>query len=156
MSNGPEEIPGVIAPPPLIYVIPLAFGLLLHRIWRVRALPGGLARLLGLALLAPGLAIMRAGLLELRRAGTDVDPRRPVTALVTTGPYRFSRNPLYLALTLVYAGITLLANTLWAVLLLPPLLIVMRRGVIDREECYLAGRFGQEYRDYRARVRRWF
>jgi protein-S-isoprenylcysteine O-methyltransferase Ste14 len=74
---------------------------------------------------------------------------------VTGGPYRFTRNPLYLSLTLIYGGITALANALPAALLLPVVLQVMRRGVIEREERYLEGKFGDEYLNYKARVRRW-
>jgi protein-S-isoprenylcysteine O-methyltransferase Ste14 len=84
-----------------------------------------------------------------------VDPREPTTAIVTGGPYRFTRNPLYLSMTLVYAGITALANALPAALLLPAVLAFMRRGVIEREERYLERKFGDEYMDYKARVRRW-
>jgi protein-S-isoprenylcysteine O-methyltransferase Ste14 len=79
----------------------------------------------------------------------------PTTALVTGGPYRISRNPIYLALTLVYLGLALAWGSLWPVVLLAPLLIVMRYGVIGREERYLEARFGDAYRAYRAAVRRW-
>ncbi|MFI5210728.1 MAG: methyltransferase family protein, partial [Gemmatimonadales bacterium] len=68
---------------------------------------------------------------------------------------RFSRNPMYVGMTLLYLGIALWANSLWPLLLLPAVLVVMRRGVIAREEAYLERRFGDEYRSYRARVRRW-
>jgi protein-S-isoprenylcysteine O-methyltransferase Ste14 len=84
-----------------------------------------------------------------------VDPREPTTAVVTDGPYRFTRNPLYLSMTLIYVGITALANALAPVLLLPVVLQVMSRGVIEREEHYLERKFGAEYLSYKARVRRW-
>ena len=84
-----------------------------------------------------------------------MSPYEPTTALVTEGPYCFTRNPLYLGLTLTYGGISALANALWATLLLPFVLVVMRRGVIDREERYLERAFGEEYIRYKARVRRW-
>ena len=77
------------------------------------------------------------------------------TALVINGPFQFTRNPLYLSLTLVYSGIALLVNAFWALLMLPFVLLVMRQGVIDREECYLERKFGEEYLRYKARVRRW-
>jgi protein-S-isoprenylcysteine O-methyltransferase Ste14 len=75
--------------------------------------------------------------------------------MVVEGPYRVTRNPIYLAFTLLYAGITVLVNALWAALLLPFVLAIMRRGVIDREERYLERRFGDDYLRYKARVRRW-
>ena len=91
----------------------------------------------------------------MRRAGTNVNPRDPTTAIVVEGPFRFSRNPLYLSLILAYLGITLLVNALWPLLLLPPLLVVLHWGVIAREERYLEAKFGESYRVYKARVRRW-
>ena len=157
MSDAPENAdnPGVVAPPPLIYSGALAIGLLANRRYRLAFLPRGLSRVLGWPLLAGGLAIGALGFREMKRAGTNVDPREPTTAIVTGGPYRFTRNPLYLSMTLMYGGITTLANALPAALLLPIVLHVMRRGVIEREERYLEGKFGDEYLDYKARVRRW-
>jgi protein-S-isoprenylcysteine O-methyltransferase Ste14 len=158
MSDDAREAPdnpGVIAPPPLIYAGALAIGLLVNRLYPIAFLPRGLSRVLGWPLIVGGLVIGSLGFREMKRAGTNVDPREPTTAIVTEGPYRFTRNPLYLCLTLVYAGISALANALWAVLLLPGVLAVMRRGVIEREERYLERKFGDEYVNYKARVRRW-
>jgi protein-S-isoprenylcysteine O-methyltransferase Ste14 len=158
MSDDAREAPdnpGVIAPPPLIYAGALAIGLLVNRLHPIAFLPRVLSRVLGWPLIVGGLVIGSLGFREMKRAGTNVDPREPTTAIVTEGPYRFTRNPLYLCLTLVYAGISALANALWAVLLLPGVLAVMRRGVIEREERYLERKFGDEYVNYKARVRRW-
>ena len=151
MTDAPENAdnPGVIAPPPLIYAGALAVGLLANRRYHLAFLPRGLSRVLGWPLIAGGLAVGYLGFSEMKRAGTNVDPREPTTAIVTGGPYRFTRNPLYLSMTLIYAGITALANAL------PAALAVMRRGVIEREERYLEGKFGDAYLDYKARVRRW-
>lgn len=97
-----------------------------------------------------------SGAWALRRAGTTISVDRPTTAIVASGPYRYSRNPLYVALTLLYLGLGAAAlNTLWALVLLPPLLVVIQRGVIEREERYLERKFGEEYRRYKRRVRRW-
>ena len=84
-----------------------------------------------------------------------MNPNEPATALVTDGPFRFSRNPLYLAFTLLYSGVAVVANALWAALPLPIILVVIQRGVIDREERYLERRFGTAYRQYKDGVRRW-
>jgi protein-S-isoprenylcysteine O-methyltransferase Ste14 len=92
----------------------------------------------------------------LQAAGTNVNPALPATAIVDSGPFRFSRNPLYLALTLVYVGLTLAFNTWWGIVVLVPLLIIMHRGVVLREERYLEQKFGETYRQYRAKVRRYF
>jgi protein-S-isoprenylcysteine O-methyltransferase Ste14 len=157
MSDAPgnADNPGVIAPPPLIYAGALAIGLLANRRYRLAFLPRGLRRVLGWPLIFGGLVIGILGVREMKRAGTNVDPRESTTAIVTGGPYRFTRNPLYLSMTLIYGGITTLANALPAALLLPIVLAIMRRGVIEREERYLERKFGDEYLDYKARVRRW-
>jgi len=80
---------------------------------------------------------------------------KPTTALVTEGPFRYSRNPIYLALTLLYVGVALLINALWILLLVVPAVLVLRYGVIAREEAYLTRKFGEAYRQYMAQVRRW-
>jgi protein-S-isoprenylcysteine O-methyltransferase Ste14 len=154
-APGNADNPGVIAPPPLIYAGALATGLLANLLSPIPFLPRGLSRVLGWPLIVGGLVIGSLAFREMKRAGTNVDPREPTTAIVTEGPYRFTRNPLYLCLTLVYAGISAITNALWSILLLPLVLLVMRRGVIEREERYLEGKFGGEYLDYKARVRRW-
>jgi protein-S-isoprenylcysteine O-methyltransferase Ste14 len=157
MSDAPgnADNPGVIAPPPLIYAGALAVGLLVNWLYPIPFLPRGLRRVLGWPLIFGGLAIGALGFREMNRAGTNVDPREPTTAIVTGGPYRFTRNPLYLSMTLIYCGITALANALPAALLLPADIAVMRRGVIEREERYLERKFGGEYLNYKGRVRRW-
>ena len=101
------------------------------------------------------LALGGTGLWALRRAGTSQNPRRPTTALVVSGPFRISRNPLYLSLLCLYVGIALFVNGLWLFLLAIPLVAVLRLGIIAPEERYLERKFGDEYRRYRSRVRRW-
>lgn len=153
-SESGRKTAGVLAPPPLIYLLPLVAGLLLHR-WRpVTLLAPRLAVLAGIICILPALVALPA-LLAFRRAGTRAEPWHPTTALVTTGPYRFSRNPMYLGFTLLYLGIGLLANSVWPLLLLPLVIVVMYFGVIVREEAYLERLFGDAYRSYRQRVRRW-
>ena len=152
--NGRDN-PGVIAPPPLIYAAGLAAGLLANRLDPTPLLPGALSKVLGWPLVAGGLSLGPWGFRELRRAGTNVDPYHPTTAIVEGGPYRFTRNPLYVGMALVYAGVSARANALPAALLLPVVLHLVDRGVIKREERYLEGKFGEEYRRYKGRVRRW-
>jgi protein-S-isoprenylcysteine O-methyltransferase Ste14 len=91
----------------------------------------------------------------MRRAGTPASPYKPVSHMVTEGPFHYTRNPGYLAMTMIYTGIASLANALWAILLLPVVLIGIQRGVIEREERYLEHKFGEEYLCYKAQVRRW-
>jgi protein-S-isoprenylcysteine O-methyltransferase Ste14 len=146
--------PGVVAPPPAIYAAALVVGLVLDRVWHVHVLPPGVARVLGPLLLALSLVGLPA-ILAFRRHRTSPNPYRPSTTLVTDGPYRLSRNPMYVGFTLMYLGVALWADALWPLVLLPVVLLVMQRGVIVREERYLETVFGDEYRAYRARVRRW-
>jgi protein-S-isoprenylcysteine O-methyltransferase Ste14 len=82
-------------------------------------------------------------------------PVRPATALITEGPFRFTRNPLYLSLALLYLGIALGLGVLWPIVLLPALMLLVQQLVVLREEAYLESRFGDAYRTYRKRVRRW-
>jgi protein-S-isoprenylcysteine O-methyltransferase Ste14 len=98
---------------------------------------------------------MAAGVLQFKRHGTPVPTDQPTTALVTTGVYGFSRNPLYLALTAIYLGIGLLLPSLLVLALVVPVLILMHYGVVVREEAYLERKFGEPYRAYKKRVRRW-
>lgn len=154
MASGERDVPGVVAPPPLIYAAGLLLGWGLQRLWPRPWLPASWARPLGFVLLFAGL-IGIAGVVAFRRAGTTPNPWRPTTSLVTGGPYRFTRNPMYVGFTLWYLAATSLANALWPLLLLPLVLLVMQRGVIAREESYLRRLFGRQYEEYAARVRRW-
>ncbi len=147
--------PGVITPAPLIYAGALAAGLLANLRLRLSFLPRRLARTLGPLLAVVGFTVGLLGFREMRRAETNVDPYKPATAVVTEGPYRFTRNPMYVGFTLMYLGISALANALVPILLLPAVFAVMRRGVIEREERYLERKFGDEYLEYKGRVRRW-
>jgi protein-S-isoprenylcysteine O-methyltransferase Ste14 len=106
-------------------------------------------------LLVAGFALAGLALRAFRSAGTHVEPYLPATALVTTGPYRITRNPIYIGMTAVYLGAGLLSDSLWILLLALPVLGIMHFGVVLREEAYLAAKFGGRYRDYARRVRRW-
>ena len=156
-DGGPDgaDNPGVVAPPPLIYAGALAAGLLANALYPVGFLPRGVSRALGWPMVLLGLAIGLLGFREIKRAETNVDPYKPTTAIVAAGPYRYTRNPIYVGMTLLYGGISALANALLPILLLPAVLAVMRRGVIEREERYLERKFGDEYLRYKRRVRRW-
>src|SRR6185437_783921 len=102
-----------------------------------------------------GAGLARAFFRALVGGGTTVSPYSASKALVSSGPYRFSRNPGYLGMALVFAGISLMTSSVWALVALVPTLAVIEFGVIHREERYLERTFGEEYRAYRARVRRW-
>ena len=150
-----RDDPGIKVPPPLIYLVPLVSGLLLDGRRRLPFLPRRAARALGWPLVVGGAALNAWFLRTIREADVPIRTDRPVPRLTTQGPFRYSRNPSYLALAIIYAGIATLRNSLWAVLLLPLVLIVIQREVIGREERYLERAFGEEYLAYKARVRRW-
>ena len=156
-SPGPAALdaPGVIAPPPLIYLFFLMAGLALEALLPSASIPGVVRWAVGAALLVAGFVLARAFVAAFNRAGTAFDPRRPTTAIVTSGPYRLTRNPGYLGFTLVYAGIAVLAGALWPFATLVPALVLVDRAVIAREERYLERKFGEEYARYKRRVRRW-
>src|SRR3989440_4441180 len=154
-QNELPDNPGVIAPPPLIYAGPLAVGLLLNLKFPMRFLPRKVAAILGVTLIGASVGLVSQAYQRMRRAGTNVDPYEPATVLVTEGPFKFTRNPLYLSVTLFYAGVATLVNALWAMLLLPIVLFVVNREVIEREERYLERKFGEQYMKYKGRVRRW-
>jgi protein-S-isoprenylcysteine O-methyltransferase Ste14 len=149
--------PGVIAPPPLLYAGALGIGLavdfLLFRL--STGIPASIRYALAALLLAAALALGISAMNLFRRAGTNAQPWRPTTTIVADGVYAFTRNPMYLATTLLYMAISIAADSAIALLLLIPLLIVMHYGVIVREERYLKAKFGDDYRRYKSTVRRW-
>lgn len=148
---------GVIAPPPFLFAGALALGLIVQAVIPRPILSRAAVGLVaGGLLIAVGLPLSVIVVLLFRRAGTPVSPRRPSRRLVVAGPYRFSRNPDYLGQALLYGGVALMLNALWLLLMLVPVLILVRYGVIARDERYLENLFGEDYRRYRQRVRRWF
>lgn len=145
-------------PPPAVFLAGLGLGFLLQRRFPLPfAAPGNpLPRLLGAMLILGSGALALWGFRTFRHARTTVRPDRPASALLTSGPFRLSRNPLYLSLSLLQAGMALLADALWPALMLLPVLLVIRFHVIAREERHLAARFGADYQAYCRAVRRWF
>ncbi len=145
-------------PPPLIYALPLALGLWLHHVIPLADVPAGVGsvvRRAGIVLVVLALGLTLWAITAFRSMGTSVVPVQPATALVLRGPYRVSRNPMYLAMALLYAGVSLWTLAAWSLLFLPLVLVIIQRSVIRREEAYLTRRFGDEYRRYLAQVRRW-
>lgn len=145
----------VIALPPFIYGAALVLGLLIHFVYPVHIVSRRPALWLGIVLILASILIVVSALRALAHAKTTFDVRKATTAIVTDGPYRFSRNPMYLAATLLYLAIGSFINSLWLVLTVIPLLVVIQEGVVKREEQYLERKFGQEYMRYKIQVRRW-
>jgi protein-S-isoprenylcysteine O-methyltransferase Ste14 len=152
-----QDNAGVIAPPPLLYGAALAVGLALDfLLLRVpTGLPAAVRFGLATAFVLAALVLIGGALTGFRRAGTPAAPWHPSTAIVTDGVYGYTRNPMYVAMTLVYGAIALAADSLITLLVLVPLLIVVHYGVVLREERYLERKFGDAYRRYTSTVRRW-
>ena len=151
----PREHAGVYVPPPLLYVVVFAAAMFVDR---VKPLP--LARstplvVAGIAVIAAAFALAAWSIGCFWRQGTSIVPIRASKAFVVAGPYRFSRNPMYLSLLVAYIGASAIAASLWPLLLLPILVALVDVVVIGPEERYMATRFGEQYNAYAARVRRW-
>ena len=156
-GSGAADVAGVIALPPLIFLRFLVAATVLEAFVPLPFLAAhALARYLASAALAAGGFVMIGmGTRRFVAAGTNIPPYLPTTALVVDGIYGRTRNPLYLGTTLVYLALSVAAGSLWAIVLVVPLLWVINVGVVAREERYLERKFGDEYRAYKARVRRW-
>ena len=150
-----KDIPGVIAPPPLIFLSGLLLGGIVTYFYPFAMMPGGLAVILGNLLFLSGIGVIAIIYLQMKRAKTNIEPWKPTTKILDTGFYGFSRNPIYLAMILIYLGISCFFNSIWFLPFLPIVLVTIHFGVILQEEKYLEGKFGEEYLDYKKRVRRW-
>jgi protein-S-isoprenylcysteine O-methyltransferase Ste14 len=152
-----QETSGVKIFPPLIHVAAIVFGFLIE--WAVPVRIGGTAfgivRITGCILLILAVGLIAWAAKVMFGAGTTPNPTRPSTVIVTSGPFQFTRNPMYLAWELICIGVGLVANALWPIVMAVPAAIVTRRLVIDKEERYLDQKFGAAYLDYKSRVRRW-
>jgi protein-S-isoprenylcysteine O-methyltransferase Ste14 len=156
MADPSSDTPGVIAPPPLITFAALGIGFALEAVWPLATLPAPEVRhVLGIALALGAFAVPLDSFRRFRRAGTSVETRHATTALVTNGLYRFSRNPIYVSMGTGVAAVGIAAGSLWVTVMVVPLMVMLHYGVVRREERYLERKFGDDYRRYCARVRRW-
>jgi len=146
----------VVALPPLIYLVPFVLGILLHLL---RAMPiatnFNVGLVVGWPLIVLAIVLMIWALQTFKKAGEDKNVSTATHSIVTSGPFAFTRNPMYLAMVILYVGFAIIINSLWPFFFLPIVLIVMHYGVILREEKYLENKFGEKYTDYKKRVRRW-
>lgn len=151
------DAPAVPVKPPIVMLGLIAAGMLLDWLWPLSAggLGGDAAFIGGALLMLSGIVLAALSVRGLAAAGTTYLPDAPNAALVVTGIYRYSRNPIYIGLILLYAGFAVLIASPWALLLLPLFVAFLRYLAIGREEAYLIRRFGQPYLDYMARVPRW-
>ena len=155
MPNRPQTEPLGGVPAPLIFAGGIAAGLAVQRVIRLPLGPRRLMRRLGVVLMLAGGGLVAWSVSTMRRADTSPNPHDAVTAVVETGPYAYSRNPIYVGYALVHAGLALTMNALWPALALQPALRLLARMVIEPEETYLEKHFGRRYKRYRDRVPRW-
>ena len=152
-----DDNANVRVPPPLLYLSVLLLTVLINNMVQISGL--GLDRSLrlsvGLLLLAAGAAATASARGLFKKLGTNVPPWQPATLLVTSGMFRWSRNPMYVGLTLAYTGLALLFDSVITLAFLPVVLVIMRTQVIAKEERYLEAKFGAQYQAYKADVRRW-
>jgi protein-S-isoprenylcysteine O-methyltransferase Ste14 len=146
---------GISVPPPAYYVAAFLVGVALELIFPTSWPSTGVR--VAAAVIGGGawLALDGAATVIFRRAGTSMIPMKPTTALVTSGPYRFTRNPMYVGMAFLYVALAFAFGVMWALVFLPAVIVCIDRLVIAREEPYLDRKFGQSYRDYKTRVRRW-
>jgi protein-S-isoprenylcysteine O-methyltransferase Ste14 len=154
-TNSKSFGPGVRFPPPLVYLLAILIGIAIDRFVPIRVLPASLIGWLGGALVMLFVIITVLSFRELIKSRTTFRADRTVSAVLTTGPYRYSRNPLYIALSILQLGVGIWMNNVWVVMLLVPTIAWIRWRVIASEERYLIVKFGQAYLDYQAKVRRW-
>ena len=146
----------VMIRPPLAWGLAVIAGLALNGLVPLRFLPADLpAGWLGAMVFVLALALFAWAIVTITRAGSNVPTNRPTTTIVESGPYRFTRNPIYLGMVLGLVGLAIAFDTLWLLMMLVPFALVIRYGVVAREEAYLERKFGDLYRGYRSRVRRW-
>jgi protein-S-isoprenylcysteine O-methyltransferase Ste14 len=158
-SGRPNEVPDVAhlgrVRPPILYLTAIVAGVLLHLFRPLRFVPPTFAVLLGPAVVVIAIALFVFAVGKFRAAGTPVPAFKPTTAIVSAGPYRFSRNPIYLAFSLLQLGLAIWVNSLWVMATLVAAVAFIHFVIIPREEAYLERKFGAAYLDYKHAVRRW-
>ena len=141
--------------PPWVYAVSIGLGLFVRLFWPVQLLPASINVPIGVVLVLVAGGLFISSVRTFRKAGTPVPGNRPTTIIVRTGPYAFSRNPIYLAFTLFQVGLAAWINSLAVLVALVPALAAMVLVVVPREERYLEARFPSEYLPYKREVRRW-
>ena len=155
MGDRPDRSNAIIRPP-IALLTAFVLGIALEWLYPLPFVPVSIPRVLtGGAVFAAGFALAVWAIVTIRGAGTDVETTKPTTAIVTGGPFRFTRNPIYAGMLLGLVGLAIGFDSLWILVALIPFYLVIRYGVVAREEAYLERKFGDDYRGYRSQVRRW-
>jgi len=147
--------PGIMIPPPLIYIIGFLFAYILDRLYPIPMLGPPLSIVLALLAVTPSAVLGLWSLLEFWRARTNPLPHKPTSSLVIVGPYRVTRNPMYVSLSLIYVSFGFLLSMAWSFVVFPAVIFIVNIYVIGREESYLEAKFGEQYRAYKKQVHRW-
>lgn len=150
-----EDSPQVIALPPLVFLAGLIVGFVVDWFFPMPFVLEAYDLPVGLVLIGLAIVFMVWAVRTMGKAGTNVDPRQPSLAIVTDGPFQFTRNPMYVSMALILVGFAVWLNSLWILGALAVVVFIMTYGVIMREEAYLEKKFGKTYLDYKAKVRRW-
>ncbi len=154
-----DDTPGLMMPPPFFLLIALALAIVLEWLTGLSFLAApsllGVQSWVGLIISVAAFALMVSGVREFKQSGTNVNPFQPALQLVTSGPYRFTRNPMYLGMVILLLGISLMFSLEWGLILTPVLWLAYDRLVVAREEAYLTAKFDQPYREFLTRTRRW-
>jgi len=151
-----RDAPDIVVLPPILVGGTMLLGVVVHYlIWPINILPMLLSRVIGVMLFVSSGILAHRAHRAMERAGTNVFPTQPTLALAMDGPFRVTRNPLYIAAIGVYLGVTLWVNSLVMLLLAVPMTVILHRGIVLREERYLETKFPREYSEYRSRVKRW-
>lgn len=151
-----EDVPRIVVLPLALVGGTLLLGVTMHYgVWPVAVLPVVVARVVGATVFVAAGVLAHLSQRAMKRVGTNILPTQPTLALATDGPYRVSRNPLYLAAIGVYSGVALWVDSLVLLLLLAPMIAILHRGIVLPEERYLVAKFGSSYESYRAAVPRW-
>lgn len=146
---------GVRFPPPFMYLISIAVGVGAEFLYPLTLLPGTPGRVVGGALIVASVGLILWAVRSFKREKTAVEPWKPTSTIIVRGPFRFTRNPIYISLSGIQAGIAFAANSPWILIALVPVLVIVNFAVIGREERYLERTFGETYLAYKGSVRRW-
>lgn len=155
MKSEEQSGTGIKLPPPVIYLAALIIGVVLDYVWPFSSIPVTWGDVIGSVLILASILLVPTVLIRFKKAGTTFDVRKSATTLITNGPYRFSRNPAYISLTLLYLGLGAVFNNAWILVLVIPVLLIMDSWIVRKEEHHLEEKFGEEYLQYKSSVRRW-
>ncbi len=154
-GSSEKDWSGVIVPPPIVYLVCLLAGMGLDFFWPIPLLPQAFQFVVGFTIIGSSFLLVGLAFMKFRRSRTPIDYRKPTTEIIATGPFAYSRNPVYVGMTMLMGGIAIAVDSPWILAMAIPAVLIIHNFVILREEAYLERKFGDDYRRYKAAVRRW-